>query len=55
MCHGLAEMKEAGMTMVRVCTDDDRPATYFYEACGFTDVGRLRWWKPPASTGVDPA
>ena len=55
MYHGLARMKEAGMTVVRVCTDDDRPATHFYEACGFTDVGRLRWWKPPPSIGDDPA
>lgn len=42
--HGLDEMRRAGMTLARVCTEDDRPATGFYEACGFTDVGRLRWW-----------
>ncbi|MFZ0013568.1 MAG: GNAT family N-acetyltransferase, partial [Acidimicrobiia bacterium] len=42
--HGLAQMKEAGMTLCRVCTDDDRPATGFYEGVGFEDVRRLRWW-----------
>ena len=42
--HGLAEMRRAGMTSARVCTDDDRPATGFYEGVGFEDVGRLRWW-----------
>ncbi len=46
LTHALAEMREAGMTLARVCTDDDRPATGFYEACGFRDVGRLRWWSP---------
>ena len=45
MYHGLREMKAEGMTMARVCTDDERPATGFYEGCGFADVGRLRWWK----------
>lgn len=44
--HGLGMMKAAGMTMCRVCTDDDRAATHFYEGVGFTDVGRLHWWKP---------
>lgn len=43
--EGLRAMRSAGMTLARVCTDDDRPATAFYEACGFSDVGRLRWWK----------
>jgi ribosomal protein S18 acetylase RimI-like enzyme len=48
--HGLAEMKAAGMRVVRVCTEDDRrPATDFYVACGFTDVGRLRWWRRPVT------
>jgi len=42
--HGLAQMKEAGMTLCRVCTDDDRPATRFYEGVGFKDMRRLRWW-----------
>jgi mycothiol synthase len=45
MYHGLAEMKHAGMRLARVCTDDDRPATAFYEGVGFRDVDRLRWWK----------
>lgn len=44
--HGLNEMRRAGMRVARVCTDDDRPATGFYEGIGFRDVGRLRWWKP---------
>lgn len=43
--HGLGEMKRAGMRLVRVCTDDDRLATKFYEGIGFEDVDRLRWWK----------
>jgi ribosomal protein S18 acetylase RimI-like enzyme len=45
--HGLCEMKDGGMLTARVCTDDDRPATHFYEAVGFEDVGRLRWWALP--------
>jgi ribosomal protein S18 acetylase RimI-like enzyme len=48
--HGLHQMRRAGMTMARVCTEDDRPATGFYEACGFEDAGRLTWWAGPAST-----
>jgi ribosomal protein S18 acetylase RimI-like enzyme len=43
--HGLAEMKKAGMHSCRVITDEPRPATAFYEGVGFTDVGRIRWWK----------
>ena len=43
--HGLGEMKRAGMHLARVCTDDDRLATAFYEGIGFRDVDRLRWWK----------
>lgn len=43
--HGLGEMRRAGMEMVRVCTDDGWEATKFYEGVGFSDVGRLRWWK----------
>jgi ribosomal protein S18 acetylase RimI-like enzyme len=46
--HGLAEMRRAGMRVARVCTDDDRPATGFYEGVGFRDVGRLRWWAQTA-------
>jgi ribosomal protein S18 acetylase RimI-like enzyme len=41
---GLARMLEAGMRVCRVCTDDWREATMFYESVGFTDVGALRWW-----------
>ena len=44
--HGLARMKDAGMSVVRVCTNEPRQATAFYEGVGFTDVGRLRWWSP---------
>lgn len=43
--HGLRRMKEAGMHTCRVLTDDWRDATNFYEAVGFTDVGRVRWWE----------
>lgn len=43
--HGLHEMRRAGMKLARVCTDDDRLATAFYEGIGFRDVDRLRWWK----------
>jgi mycothiol synthase len=46
MQHALGQMKGAGMSVARVCTDEDRPATAFYEACGFEDAGRLRWWAP---------
>jgi ribosomal protein S18 acetylase RimI-like enzyme len=42
--HGLSRMKEAGMTVCRVVTNDYRLATHFYESVGFTDVGALRWW-----------
>lgn len=48
--RGLGAMRDAGMNIARVCTDDDRPATRFYEACGFEDAGRLRWWKPTAGS-----
>lgn len=48
--HGLGEMKRAGMSLARVCTDDDRLATAFYEGVGFRDVDRLRWWKQPQGT-----
>lgn len=43
--HALGEMKRAGMRLARVCTDDDRLATAFYEGVGFRDVDRLRWWR----------
>lgn len=43
--HGLAEMKAAGMHTCRVITDEPRAATAFYEGVGFSDVGRIRWWR----------
>jgi ribosomal protein S18 acetylase RimI-like enzyme len=42
--YGLRRMRIGGMRLARVCTDDDRLATAFYESVGFDDVGRLRWW-----------
>jgi GNAT superfamily N-acetyltransferase len=43
--HGLRMMKEAGMRMARVITEDSRSdATAFYVATGFDDVGGVRWW-----------
>ena len=42
---GLQRMREAGMRLTRVATDEPRKATDFYEGVGFTDVGRTRWWK----------
>jgi ribosomal protein S18 acetylase RimI-like enzyme len=42
--YGLTRMRAGGMRLARVCTDDDRLATAFYESVGFDDVGRLRWW-----------
>jgi ribosomal protein S18 acetylase RimI-like enzyme len=44
--EGLARMRDAGMTVCRVVTDDYRPANGFYEAVGFTHDGALRWWRP---------
>lgn len=44
---GLVRMSQAGMHTVRVCTQDFRPATGFYTAAGFTDVGGLHWWEAP--------
>jgi hypothetical protein len=38
-------MREAGMHLTRVLTDEPRAATSFYEGVGFSDVGRIRWWK----------
>jgi len=51
--YGLSRMKEAGMRQTRVCTDEDREATAFYEGVGFRDVGRLRWWRKssPSAAG----
>ena len=41
---GLLRMREAGMRITRVGTDEPRKATEFYEGVGFADVGRTRWW-----------
>jgi ribosomal protein S18 acetylase RimI-like enzyme len=43
--HGLEEMRAAGMHTCRVVTDEPREATAFYTGVGFTDVGRIRWWR----------
>jgi ribosomal protein S18 acetylase RimI-like enzyme len=48
MQHGFARMKEAGMTQVRVVTDDYRhDAVAFYSAVGFTKTAELRFWRRP--------
>ena len=47
---GLARMASAGVTKVRVSTDEPRAATDFYKAAGFVEVGRLRWWKKGSTT-----
>jgi ribosomal protein S18 acetylase RimI-like enzyme len=42
---GLARMRDAGMGVCRVITDDYRAAaTAFYRSVGFDDVGALNWW-----------
>lgn len=47
--RALADMRAAGMTRLRVCTDEWRPdAVGFYDGVGFARVDRLRWWAPPA-------
>ena len=46
MYFALQRMSQAGMHTVRVLTDEPREATAFYEGVGFSEVGRLRWWKP---------
>ena len=52
MHHGLHMMKEAGMRMARVITEEARSdAISFYEATGFDDVGRVRWWGLPGKKG----
>lgn len=44
--YGLREMRDAAMTLCRVMTDEPRTAaTAFYDSVGFSDVGRLRWWR----------
>jgi ribosomal protein S18 acetylase RimI-like enzyme len=41
----VARMADAGMHTVRVCTEETRvPASSFYPAAGFTQVGSLGWW-----------
>jgi ribosomal protein S18 acetylase RimI-like enzyme len=50
MYFGLRRMRDAGYHKVRVLTDEPREATAFYEGVGFSDVGRLRWWKPGADS-----
>jgi ribosomal protein S18 acetylase RimI-like enzyme len=42
---GLLRMREAGMRITRVGTNEPRKAIEFYEGVGFVDVGRIRWWK----------
>ncbi|MFV1961946.1 MAG: GNAT family N-acetyltransferase [Acidimicrobiia bacterium] len=45
MHHGLRMMKDAGMRMARVISEDSRSdATSFYESVGFDEIGRVRWW-----------
>jgi len=44
--YGLRAMRDEGMTLCRVTTDESRTdATAFYESIGFQDVGSLRWWR----------
>jgi GNAT superfamily N-acetyltransferase len=43
--YGLSRMRDAGMTVCRVVTDDYREANAFYVASGFDDIGALRWWE----------
>jgi ribosomal protein S18 acetylase RimI-like enzyme len=48
MKYGFSRMREAGMTQVRVITDDHRTdAVAFYSAVGFTQTAELRFWKRP--------
>lgn len=48
--HGLGQMRESGMRLVRVCTEVTRdPANRFYPGVGFDVVGRLVSWTPPSS------
>ena len=46
MRYAFSRMKDAGMTQVRVFTDDHRhDAVAFYPAVGFTRVADLRFWR----------
>jgi len=48
MKYGFARIRDAGMTRVRVITDDHREdAVAFYSAVGFTQTAELRSWKRP--------
>ncbi len=45
--YGVTRMREVGMRLVRVCTQETREAaTRFYPAAGFTVTGSLGWWRP---------
>ncbi len=53
LLHALSQMREHGITTVRVCTDDHRTdAVGFYRATSFTRVAGLRSWKPAARSGA---
>lgn len=43
--HALHEMREAGMRVARVCSENDPRAFGFYSGVGFEEAGALRWWK----------
>jgi len=44
--RALADMRSAGMRVVRVCTDESRTgAVAFYQRLGFIPADRLRWWR----------
>ncbi len=48
MEYAFSRMREAGMSRVRVITDDHREdAIAFYSAVGFTQTAELRSWKRP--------
>jgi ribosomal protein S18 acetylase RimI-like enzyme len=50
--HALTKMKDSGMTLARVVTDESRlDANGFYEGVGFEMVGKTRSWAVPAPTG----
>lgn len=52
--HGLRRMREEGMGLARVVTEERRSdATGFYQSVGFTCVDRIRWWKrDPRTSGA---
>jgi len=50
--HALTRMKESGMTLARVVTDESRlNANGFYAGVGFDMVGKSRSWAAPVPTG----